>query len=511
MNQDRLEVLADAIALADGFRDDTGTVTEQSSAGLLLPKGPIPKGPKTSHAFRGTDTLSCSLCGEGATAAIHRTRSGKRSVKSSGFRVGPKGYIHGWIFVGIPTEGAKVFHPHVGHGTVSRVRDMGNGRKAVSVKWHSGHFSSHDAVEGRTGEAPRLVPPGEAHAAPRVPQAPAPEIPKVEPPAIDTEAALRQLEEDTHREAMSSTKTAAEHFTAADAARTRSSLVRRAQGSTYSHSGVTHVPEAEKAKLKAEENRQNAIERGLRRAANDKAKAEAASHDSLVPAKGWRKLSDAEAHQHISGSLIKSGVNPQIAHVEAHRLSSTHETHVLADASLVHFNNSTKVTPAKKKVVLETVESLRSKYADKPPLTVYVGSGRAGYDGKPKRFGARVGGYAILGQPNIWVAPRSLQTSHQVNQEKSIAAGWHMPAGAGVDSVAYVLAHEYGHTIDRPGHHSPEAMAAISGPEARSHLSTYGKSNTAEAYAESHAEWFLSDGKTTNPTVRALAKAEGWK
>jgi len=33
-------------------------------------------------------------------------------------RVGPHGYIHGWIFVGIPVAGERVFHPQHGHGTV---------------------------------------------------------------------------------------------------------------------------------------------------------------------------------------------------------------------------------------------------------------------------------------------------------------------------------------------------------------------------------------------------------
>lgn len=34
-------------------------------------------------------------------------------------KVGPKGYIHGWIYVGPQAVGAKVFHPHHGHGTVT--------------------------------------------------------------------------------------------------------------------------------------------------------------------------------------------------------------------------------------------------------------------------------------------------------------------------------------------------------------------------------------------------------
>jgi hypothetical protein len=45
--------------------------------------------------------------------------------------VGPKGYIHGWIYVGPPGVGGHVFHPHHGHGTITR---SGGGK--VSVRFH---------------------------------------------------------------------------------------------------------------------------------------------------------------------------------------------------------------------------------------------------------------------------------------------------------------------------------------------------------------------------------------
>jgi hypothetical protein len=51
--------------------------------------------------------------------------------------VGPKGYIHGWIFVGIPGPGAEVFHPGHGRGTVTSSE---GGR--VRVSFDSGHAAS---------------------------------------------------------------------------------------------------------------------------------------------------------------------------------------------------------------------------------------------------------------------------------------------------------------------------------------------------------------------------------
>ncbi len=51
-------------------------------------------------------------------------------------RVGPKGYIHGWIFVGIPVAGDHVYHPHLGHGTIT-------GTDGRSVRVHFAKSGEH--------------------------------------------------------------------------------------------------------------------------------------------------------------------------------------------------------------------------------------------------------------------------------------------------------------------------------------------------------------------------------
>ncbi|MCU1494856.1 MAG: hypothetical protein JWO62_2620 [Acidimicrobiaceae bacterium] len=80
-------------ALAHGRRD---TVTEQTSAAALLPKGPSPKqskaitarahskgDPNAPHAFRGPDVYHCTLCGLNAGAAIHSARERSEGKRSS--------------------------------------------------------------------------------------------------------------------------------------------------------------------------------------------------------------------------------------------------------------------------------------------------------------------------------------------------------------------------------------------------------------------------------------------
>lgn len=82
-------------------------------------------------------------------------------------KVGPKGYIHGWIFVGVPGVGADVFHPHHGHGTVTHAE-----HGTVSVRFDSGHEHSFETREHPEG------PHGTSHFEPRDPHAlPAPARP----------------------------------------------------------------------------------------------------------------------------------------------------------------------------------------------------------------------------------------------------------------------------------------------------------------------------------------------
>lgn len=66
-------------------------------------------------------------------------------------KVGPKGYEHNWVFVGVPGTGGRVFHPQHGHGTVA----SHNGSSAT-VHFDSGHKA--DFAAGHGGGPPRLEP-----------------------------------------------------------------------------------------------------------------------------------------------------------------------------------------------------------------------------------------------------------------------------------------------------------------------------------------------------------------
>lgn len=65
-------------------------------------------------------------------------------------KVGPKGFIHNWIFVGVPVLGQAVHHAHLGAGTITHVTGH-----SVHVQFAGGHHREF-AVEHDPGKVHRL-------------------------------------------------------------------------------------------------------------------------------------------------------------------------------------------------------------------------------------------------------------------------------------------------------------------------------------------------------------------
>lgn len=90
--------------------------------------------------------------------------------------------------------------------------------------------------------------------------------------------------------------------------------------------------------------------------------------------------------------------------------------------------------------------------------------------------------------------------------------GYFMPQAVEHDSLEYYLAHEWGHVVD---------YSDVPGGDAKTqedlkrrvnpHLSEYGWNSTAEAFAESFAEWYLSRGQTENDAAIAYADMYQWR
>lgn len=68
---------------------------------------------------------------------IETVRGGLRGLHI--VKAGPKGYEHGWIYVGPQAAGARILHPLHGPGTVTR-----RNKRTVGVQFDSGHRAAFD-------------------------------------------------------------------------------------------------------------------------------------------------------------------------------------------------------------------------------------------------------------------------------------------------------------------------------------------------------------------------------
>jgi hypothetical protein len=91
----------------------------------------------------------------GVPADRYATRRHKMATVALA-KVGPAGYIHGWIHVGPQAVGAEVVHPHHGKGTVTHA---GDGK--VGVRFHSGAehtFTHRPKPKSKSGHAAHFEP-----------------------------------------------------------------------------------------------------------------------------------------------------------------------------------------------------------------------------------------------------------------------------------------------------------------------------------------------------------------
>ncbi len=85
------------------------------------------------------------------------------------------------------------------------------------------------------------------------------------------------------------------------------------------------------------------------------------------------------------------------------------------------------------------------------------------------------------------------------------------PAGQGHDELEYFMAHEYGHVLTMTDMSHIADRGRLWERWQGDKLSEYATKNEFEAAAEAFAEWFLSEGKTTNKMVLEYQKVFKWR
>lgn len=99
----------------------------------------------------------------GGPVKLTRSPDTTKLLESELSKVGPKGYIHGWIYVGPPGVGHEVFHSSHGKGKVTGMYDRGDGSHTVKVNFDNGRQEIYRGKIKPTSK-PRLYGPAKTDA-----------------------------------------------------------------------------------------------------------------------------------------------------------------------------------------------------------------------------------------------------------------------------------------------------------------------------------------------------------
>ena len=172
------------------------------------------------------------------------------------------------------------------------------------------------------------------------------------------------------------------------------------------------------------------------------------------------------------------------------------------DNFIQFYLGGSSVAPKIKQEIIEHVDKLQSTNPN-GKVTITIG---------PSKKGAY--GWATLNGDQIWLAPK---TAKMTSPNKAEGGDYKMPVLLDNAQFKYTLTHEWGHHIDKGSPLSGQdvtttnAIQRIKQQFPDAFKSGYGQTKTEEFYAENFAEYFLSEGKTTNEITQAMAKEFGWK
>lgn len=245
--------------------------------------------------------------------------------------------------------------------------------------------------------------------------------------------------------------------------------------------------------------------------------------------------------QSSHGNWAKTQSNVTHSTVNDNKLTNAdvHTAQIYGSSFEMVFDNRDNITEDQKRDVLALVHDLQMASPMSPASEVKViVSNDYGFDNETERgwcvnysqkekygFDAKLG-RTVITKPfthQVVIAVRPEDMNYYADEEMAQQA-W-MPSANAKQFFAmeYFLAHEWGHAVhyDAMFHKGTDGTQSGSGLQNHettglmilSHidqLSGYGQTETNEGYAEAFAEWFMTDGKSDIPIVKALAKEDGW-
>jgi hypothetical protein len=240
--------------------------------------------------------------------------------------------------------------------------------------------------------------------------------------------------------------------------------------------------------------------------------ARAAQNDVFTPGQ-WRKLTPDEIKEDVITEYLKNynmmAREQVIDWIDRGKFGKA--TTSLITKGTVYKNGNIQVqfhsggTSVPDKVKKEIVEHVEKLQIANPNEKVTVTIGQS----KKNAYG-----WATLGGDGIWLAPKTAKT---VVPNLLEGGKFKMPALLDNAQWKYTLTHEWGHHIDEGSSffgQTAERTFAIQRlktayPDAFKSL--YSMEKPEEFFAEMFAEWFLTNGTTTNQLVQAMAKEFNWK
>jgi len=223
--------------------------------------------------------------------------------------------------------------------------------------------------------------------------------------------------------------------------------------------------------------------------------------------------------------------------------ADVHESKINGSTFATYFDNRDNITEDQKRDVLALVHDLQTIAPLSPMSEVkIVISNSALFDNEfergwtinfsePERMVSRFDetvGRTVreMKKPAIHqviIAVRPEDMNHYADEDTA-RQSWMPSAGAKqFFAMEYFLAHEWGHATDYDALFHKGGDGTMSGSGYKDEkttglmlmahedqLSPYGKTDTGEGYAEAFAEWFMTDGKSEIPIVKALAKEHNW-